>query len=194
MGKVVLSIILAIIIIFMSGCGAKAPKPMSMVETSIKGKIANVTIIGTINLDNDKASVLQNTAIQIKEAAKVFKEKGYPYFWISSNRKNNGIPFNITDMKGLVSYCYPESKGFHAEDISAGSSSLEQKCSLELSKNKNMTFYELVPEEKPLADKPTWSVDQVLADEFLEGFIKAAIEDGKYEDKEIKITKKFQKY
>jgi len=194
MGKVVLSVILAIIIIFMSGCGAKAPRPMNMVETSIKGKIANVAIAGTINLNKDKASVLQNSAIQIKEAAKVFKENGYPYFWISSNKKNNGIPLNITDMKGLVSYCYPQSKGFHADDTSAGSSSLEQKCNLELMKNQNTTFYELVPEEKPLLDKPTWSVDQVLADEFIEGFIKAAIEDGKYEDKELKFIKTYQKY
>ncbi|MDX9757033.1 MAG: hypothetical protein RBT52_05980 [Sulfurimonas sp.] len=194
MGKVVLSVILAIIIIFMSGCGAKAPRPMNMVETSIKGKIANVAVAGTINSDKDKASVLQNTAIQIKEAANIFKENGYSYFWISSNKKNNGIPLNITDMKGLVSYCYPQSKGFHADDTSAGSSSLEQKCNLELMKNQNTTFYELVPEEKPLHDKPTWSVDQVLADEFIEGFIKAAIEDGKYEDKELKFIKTYQKY
>jgi hypothetical protein len=181
--KIIIYITMAIgIMLSMTGCGAaKSPIPMVQYQGVSENGIG---FKGSINEDEDKASIVQNLAIQIREAAKVMKSRGYNYFYILPQF---GVPSMIVDMKSLVSYCYPESNGFNAENIDSGSSSLEEKCKVKYKENGATSYFKGVKE--PIFNQPTWSVKEVLKDEFIENFIKAALQDGEYENPVITFKK-----
>lgn len=187
MKKVIFLVVSALMALFMSGCAGKQQLEPNPVYNNTREN--NEEFIG---IYQEEASSIQKLAIALKIVSEKFDEKGYKYFYI----EKSGFPIFLTDIKSVDTYCFPEHNGFHIDDTK--SSSFESgKCSgIEETikgkkKNLLMTF---VPIKEPIVGQPTWSVKQVVNDTNINKYIEAMLEDGKYENKNIKQTQNIKEY
>ncbi len=177
--KITSSIILLCSLFLYSGCGQKQPLPINY--TLKNDDNASIRFYGTISKDDDNVNTLQNLAIEIKEGAKRLQEKGYKFFIIEPSY---GVPLSITNMKALSEYCHPENAGFKVDDIDDKSSSLEEKC-LPLKFGPIGAQVSLKGFSEAQFTLPTWKIEETINDSHIDNFIKAALEEGDYEDNNI---------
>lgn len=194
-------IISVLIAALFSGCAGK-PKPHKpiSVETNIYDN-GDLVIGGfypqkdyTCAETQEKTSTIQKLAVLTKKAAEIFKENGFEYFTIDSEKR---YPKILTNIQDINNYCYPSNKGFHMGDTK--STSLEDKCSIEFTIT---VMNSIVPVgvsisfrgiKNPSIDTPSWSVDSVLKDKNIEGLYNAILEDNKIKNDlifKISTTKK----
>jgi hypothetical protein len=172
-------------IIALSGCGAKAPTPIKMSD----GNDGTITASGHIG---SGTSVLQNTAIMLKEASSRLEAKGYKYFsfsYIPLKYKSHGSknPNVITNMHDLATYCYPKNDGFRVSDMNEKSSSLEDKCTA--MKVEVSPMFMFIGDKEPKMSYFRWSTEQVKNDPVIDNFIKASLVDGGFSEQTITFTK-----
>ena len=143
-----------------TGCAGSSPEPFKTVpnkaskhyisseEDSPKTETLWFRVYGNVG----SASDLENTAVVLVEAAKLFKSKDLKYFRFTTSKVTN-LPLMIDNMSDLVRYCYPSTEGL---------SSLEEKCTLV--NTKGNVRYSISGSKDPFLEKATWSVEQVLND------------------------------
>lgn len=156
MKNYVLSLMAIFLALGFTGCA-----PQFLNGVSPEGKDYN----SAINRDNNSLKLMtiaeedinKRLPILVKAAAIEFKKQGYEYFTLSPSLMygaysvNSGMNMYITNAKDMLDYCFPKSYG------------LEGKCD-KLEKSK-LSFFVFKPTNKSL-EIPTWSVKEVLEDNF----------------------------
>ncbi len=175
-----------------TGCAGNSPEPFKTVPTKVgtnyvsseenspKTETLWLKVYGNVG----SASDLENTAVVLVEAAKLFKSKNLKYFRFTT-AKATKLPLMVDNMSDLIRYCYPSTENL---------SSLEDKCSL-VNANGNVR-YSISGSKDPFLEKFTWSVEQVLNDPVVKKYYDSALKD--FEDKTISYktvsSKKMYKY
>lgn len=150
--------------------------------------------------EQEETSAIQKMAVILKESAEIFEKNGFKYFTVKyEQNEQNYYPVILTDIKDIADYCYPDNKGFIMGKTK--STSLEKKCAFEktidtknnssIPVNVEITFIGI---KTPDINTHSWSVDSVLKDKNIEGYIKAILEQNNinngltYEYEIIKIN------
>jgi len=174
--------LLAVIISF-TGCGGTGPKPSenktkALLKTIYTADQSEIAYNGWLKVERDNE--IGTIAVVLKDVAKHYKALGYTHF---SFFAKNRVPFIITNMSDLVSYCYPEASGFSKKGLHSRNTSLEYgKCSLKYNfKEKNNGVTIRFKGYKGISSIPRWSVEDVLADKNIDFYIKAMLDDMKIE-------------
>lgn len=204
MKKVIFLVISALMAVLFSGCAgkqiAKDPDPIH-ITTKIYNdgelQVSGVYIQKEYNSakEQEETSAIQKLAVILKESAEIFEKNGFKYFTVKYEQKY--YPTILTDIKDIADYCYPDNKGFIMGKTK--STSLEKKCAFEKiidTKNNSsipvsigITFMGM---KTPNINTHSWSVDSILKDKNIEGYIKAILEQNNinngltYEYKTIK--------
>jgi len=165
--KKVMILVVALVAIMVSGCSTKTPGPMVVQNFNTQ-----IAVKGSYDFDMDKVSPVQNIAIALKKIAKDLKKENVKYFIL---QKKLQVPPMITNFDDMISYCFPENKGFNAEAWTAGSTSLEDKCKIKTSENttNNDIVIEIYVVDKNFA-RGTWVVDDILNNKNIDKYIEEA--------------------
>jgi len=165
--KKVMILVAALVTIMVSGCSTKTPGPMVVQNFNTQ-----ISVKGSYDFDMDKVSPVQNLAIALKKIAKDLKKENVKYFIL---QKKLQVPPMITKFDDMISYCFPENKGFNSEAWTAGSTSLEDKCKIKTSENttNNDIVIEVYVVDKNFA-RGTWVVDDILNNKNIDKYIEEA--------------------
>lgn len=174
--KTILVSMVALLFIGCAGAEVKPPSERTPLPIAKKEKANVVVLEGRIAFENTTA--LQAAALELREAAKIMKEKGYKYFTLSSRYAN---PMT-TKFSDFVAYCFPDNAGPNSKDYGKKSTGLENgKCQIpEITfKEGSSKGYRVVAYgfDKPKLDTASWSVEQVLTDPVIDQYIKAGYAD-----------------
>jgi hypothetical protein len=151
-------------LVLLSGCTSQ---PNTFKTYAIKGNDVMIVILaGSMEVSSSDTELeVQNSAILIKEAARAFKQHNMKYFTLGAGK----VPPMITNVKDLVSYCYPTYKN---------DTSLEEKCDLAPTFNNSYVRFTFTgtKKRKEALNSFVWSVEEVLSDPYTDKIIDEALE------------------
>lgn len=192
MFKILTVAIGAFLLIGCSSIEIKPPETRTPLEINTREAANTVVLEGRISYENTTA--MQSAALELREVAKIMKEKGYKYFTLSS-RYANPLTTNFSD---FVAYCFPDNAGSAYKDYGQKSTSLENgKCKFPeitfkegSSKGYRVVAYGFV---EPKLDTASWSVNQVLNDAVIDEYIQAGYKDAEIHPKNQRVSFKENK-
>jgi len=179
MKNLILFTVLITAIVSLSGCSGASVKPEDKkTERIFTTIVSKKYIVYDGYFERNRDYQIGTVVAVIKDAAKYYKANGIKYFSIKSF---NRVPFVITNVEDLVSYCYPDAKGFHSKTQHSVDTNLEtDKCMLSYSLKRSnagvsIGFQGYDENENPML--PKWSVDQVLNDKNVDKYVEALFDD-----------------
>lgn len=152
--SIFISLIMALFFIGCAGGSVSTPSNEKLVKINDEATEGKRSLL--IKIKTTGATPLQKIASALNEAAKVFKSKGITHFKINPkylmDKSGLGISNYVTDLKSLEEFCFPKGDG------------LETKCE----KLRFKTLKLWIAGTEPVFYTPTWSVEQVLNDSYVQ--------------------------